>query len=73
MNVRGFTLWQVRQVFDERDALAQEGDEPPLEQKLDSLLAIKDMGDEQPMEFAQELQCLSADATLDDVLKRIFI
>ena len=46
--------------------------EPRLEQKLETLLAIKDMGDERPMEFALEPQRLSSDATMDDVLKRIF-
>ena len=47
--------------------------EPPLEQKIDDLLATKDMGDKRPMEFALELQRLAADATMDDVLKRIFL
>ena len=47
--------------------------EPPLEQKIDTLLATKDMGDERPMEFTLKLQHLAADATMDDVLKRIFL
>ena len=40
--------------------------EPPMEQKLNTLLAICDMGDERPMEFALELQRLAAEATVDD-------
>ena len=47
--------------------------EPPLEQKIDTLLATKDMGDEKPIEFALELQRLAAEATVDDFLKRIFL
>ena len=47
--------------------------EPPLEKKLDSLLTIGDMGDESPKEYGMEIRRLAADATLDDVLKRIFI
>ena len=47
--------------------------EPALERKVDTLLAMKEMGDERPMEFALELQRLAADAMMDDVLKRIFL
>ena len=47
--------------------------EPPLEQKLDALLSLAGMGDETPKEYAMEIKRLAADATLDDVLKRIFV
>ena len=47
--------------------------EPKLEQLLDSLLAIMDMGDERPSEFALELHRLCSSATIDDILKRIFL
>ena len=47
--------------------------EPSLEQKLDTLLATKEMGDERPIEFALELQRLAANATGEDYLKRIFV
>ena len=47
--------------------------EPPLEQKLDALLTIGDMGEESPKEYVMEIRRLAADATLDDVLKRIFV
>ena len=47
--------------------------EPPLEQKLDALLALTDMGDKRPKEFRMELVRLASDASLDDVLKRIFV
>ena len=45
----------------------------PLEQKLDALLALTDIGHDRPREFGMELQCLASDATLDDVLKRVFV
>ena len=47
--------------------------EPSMEQKLDTLLAINDMGDERPMEFGLELQRLLGDASTGDILKRIFL
>ena len=40
--------------------------EPPLEQKMD-------IGDKRRREFSMELHRLASDASLDDVLKRIFI
>ena len=46
---------------------------PSLEKKLNTLLAITNMGDEPPMEFGLELQRLLGSATTDDILKRIFI
>ena len=46
---------------------------PSMEQKLDTLLSITDMGDEQPMEFGLELQRLLGDASTGDILKRIFL
>ena len=47
--------------------------EPPLEKKLDALLTIGDMGDESPKEYGMEIRRLAADASLDDVLKRVFV
>ena len=47
--------------------------EPPKEQKLDTLLATNDMGDERPMEFGMELQRLAGEATAKDFIKRIFL
>ena len=47
--------------------------EPAMEQKLDTLLAINDAGDERPKEFGLELKRLLANATAEDILKRIFI
>ena len=47
--------------------------EPPLEQKLDTLLAINDAGDERPSEFGLELQRLLSGASAEDLLKRIFL
>ena len=47
--------------------------EPPLKQKLDALLALTDIGDERLREFGLEVQRLASDATLDDVLKRIYV
>ena len=47
--------------------------EPPLEQKLDTLLAITDSGDERPAEFGLELRCLLSGASAEDLLKRIFL
>ena len=47
--------------------------EPQLEQKLDALLATKELGDDRPAEFLLELRRLCADATVDDILKRIFV
>ena len=47
--------------------------EPPLEQKLDALLTLDAMGDESPKEYGMEIRRLVADATLDEVLKRIFV
>ena len=47
--------------------------EPPLEQKLDTLLVINDAGDERPSEFGLELQRLLSGASAEDLLKRIFL
>ena len=47
--------------------------EPKLDQKLDALLATKDMGDERPGEFALELRRLLDNVTTEDILKRIFV
>ena len=47
--------------------------EPKLEQKLDALLACSDIGDERPAEYALELRWLLDNATVDDILKRLFI
>ena len=47
--------------------------EPPMEQKLDALLATNDMGDERPMQFGLELLRLLGPATAHDILKRIFL
>ena len=47
--------------------------EPPLEAKIDAFLATTDAGDERPAEFALELRRLLARASLDDVLKRVFL
>ena len=46
---------------------------PPLEQKLDVLLAMTDIGDKRLVEFGLELQRLAADVSIDDVLKRVFL
>ena len=46
--------------------------EPNLEQKLDALLAVSELGDERPSEFALELRRLLADAGVEEILKRIF-
>ena len=47
--------------------------EPPLEQKLDALLALTSIGDERPAEFALEIRRLASAASMDDVMKRIFV
>ena len=47
--------------------------EPPLEAKLDAFLATNDAGDERPAAFGLELQRLLANATTDDLLKRVFL
>ena len=47
--------------------------EPSLEQKLDAMLALTDLGDERPKEFGLELKRLASDSTRDDILKRIFV
>ena len=47
--------------------------EPKLEQLLESLLAITDIGDERPAEFALKLRHLCSSATIEDVLKQIFL
>ena len=47
--------------------------EPPLEQKLDTFLALSDMGDERPAEFGLEIQRLISNASIDDVMKRVFV
>ena len=55
-----------------RDKLCQTY-EPPLEQKIDALLAVTDMGDERPVEFGLELQHLALEASINDILKQIFL
>ena len=47
--------------------------EPKLEQKLDTLLASNDLGDNRPSEYMLELKRLLSNATTDDILKRIFV
>ena len=47
--------------------------EPPLEAKLDAFLATNDAGDERPAQFGLELQRLLANATTDDLCKRVFL
>ena len=47
--------------------------EPPVEQKVDALLALTNIGDERPLESALELQRLASDASVDDFFKRIFV
>ena len=47
--------------------------EPPVEQKIDALLALTNIGNERPLEFALELQRLASDASVDDFFKRIFV
>ena len=44
-----------------------------MEQKLDALLAVNDIGDERQSEYALELRRLLGEATLDDILKRLFV
>ena len=46
---------------------------PPLEAKLDAFLATNDAGDERPAQFGLELQRLLANATTDDLCKRVFL
>ena len=47
--------------------------EPPLQAKIDAFLATNDAGDEHPAEFGLELQRLLARASLEDVMKRVFL
>ena len=47
--------------------------EAPLEEKLDALFALTDIGDDRPRRFGKEVQRLAADASRDDMLKRIFV
>ena len=47
--------------------------EPKPEQLLDTLLAISELGDERPAEFALELCRLCGTSTAEDFLKRIFL
>ena len=47
--------------------------EAPLDQKLDALLALSDLGDERPKTFGKELQRFASDASREDILKRIFV
>ena len=47
--------------------------EPPLEQKLDAFLGLKEMGDDRPSEFGLEVERLTAKASMDDLRKRVFI
>ena len=47
--------------------------EPPMEEKLDALFALSDIGDDRPKKFRKELQRLAADASREDMLKRIFV
>ena len=47
--------------------------EPPLEEKIDAMLALTDMGDERPRAFGREMQRLVADASKDEICKRVFV
>ena len=47
--------------------------EPSMEQRLDTLLAVTDSGEESLRAFGLQLQRLLGDATTDDILKRIFL
>ena len=47
--------------------------EPPLEEKLDALFALTDMGDDRTKKFGKELQRLAADASREDMHKHIFV
>ena len=47
--------------------------EPPLEQKLDAMLTLTSIGDERPAEFAMEIRRLGSAASMDDVMKRVFV
>ena len=47
--------------------------ELPLEQKIDALLGMTDIGDERPAEFGLELQRLASNALMDDMLKQVFL
>ena len=47
--------------------------EAPLEEKIDAMFALTDMGDERLRRFGKELQRLGADASKDDMMKRIFV
>ena len=47
--------------------------EPKLEQKLDTLLASSDIGDKHPAEYALELRHLLSNATVNNILKRLFV
>ena len=44
-----------------------------MEQKVDAFLALTDIGDERPDEFALEIQRLLSNASIDDVMKRVFL
>ena len=47
--------------------------EQPLQAKLDAFLATTDAGDERPAELGLELQRLLSNASLNDVLERVFL
>ena len=47
--------------------------EPKMERKLDALLAVNDIWDERPSEYALELRRLLGEATLDNILKCLFV
>ena len=49
------------------------GVQSPLEEKLDALFALTDIDDDQLRRFGKKLQRLVADASRDDMLKRIFV
>ena len=59
--------------YEEIKGMLCEAYEPPFEQKLDALLTLTNLGDENPKELGLEVQRLASDATLDDVLKRIYV
>ena len=47
--------------------------EPPLEQKLNAFLSLSSIGDERPSEFALEIRRLASAASMDDMMKRVFV
>ena len=47
--------------------------ELPLEQKLEALLELTDIGNDRPKEFGLEMLQLASDASRDDIQKRIYV